>query len=307
MFRIDPSIESHIRTIAQQQFGLISVAQLRAVGVSESWARQRAVRGKLLKVNRAVYGFPGVPRTYEQLVLAAVLAFSPSVASHYTAMRLWKIDYCDSYAVEISISRPHHTRLKGVVPHRSVYFLKEEQTEINSIPCTTYARTLVDVSGRFGLGQLGRILDNGLRENKVTLSQLRRCVSELAPAPGRRLSKIRKLLEERLPGYYPGDSDLELKVLRWIVEGGLPEPAQQHHVVLDGHPLDLDLAYPKQKIDVEADGFKFHTDRSAFDRDRFRENLLVSHGWRILRFTSTSTKEHVVKTVAMALGVPFGL
>lgn len=302
MFRTDPAIENRVEEIARAQFGLVSIAQLLEIGLSESWARHRAARGKLKKAIKGVYAFPGVQKTYAQRVLAGVLSCAPSVASHFAAMWLWEMGDCDSNAVEISTERQHFPKVPGIVIHRSVFFLKEEQVEVSSVPCTTYARTLIDVSARFSLGRLGRMLDSGLRSNKLTLSQLRRCSDGLYPGPGRKLSRIHKLLAERLPGYDPGDSDLEVKVLRWIVEGGIPEPVQQHPVCLDGHDFRLDLSYPDVKLVVEADGFKFHIDRSAFDHDRLRSNLLVAHGWRILRFTSTSTREHVVATVAAALG-----
>ncbi len=66
---------------------------------------------------------------------------------------------------------------------------------------------------------------------------------------------LHALLAERIPGYDPGDSDLETRVLRAIVAGGLPVPAQQHRVRTVGRALKIDLAYPAARLAIELDGW----------------------------------------------------
>jgi very-short-patch-repair endonuclease len=39
------------------------------------------------------------------------------------------------------------------------------------------------------------------------------------------------------------------------------------------------------KLIVEIDGFAYHGDRDAFERDRQRLNILTAAGWTVLRFT----------------------
>lgn len=41
----------------------------------------------------------------------------------------------------------------------------------------------------------------------------------------------------------------------------------------------------QRRIVLEADSWTFHASRSAHARDCARYNLLVIHGWRVLRFT----------------------
>lgn len=55
---------------------------------------------------------------------------------------------------------------------------------------------------------------------------------------------------------------------------------------------------------VEADGYAFPSDRSAYRRDRERANQLSSLGWTVLRFTwedVTDRPGHVVALVAQCL------
>ena len=72
----------------------------------------------------------------------------------------------------------------------------------------------------------------------------------------------------------------------------------------DGSRAFIDLAYPDQMVAIELDGWEHHSTRSAFDRDRARANDLALAGWRLYRFTWTTTDEVIVDTVARAIGWP---
>jgi very-short-patch-repair endonuclease len=72
------------------------------------------------------------------------------------------------------------------------------------------------------------------------------------------------------------------KILR---EGGLPAPVRQYPVTIAGQSFRLDSAYPELMIFMEGDGFGVHSQRDPFERDRWRQNLLVVAGWAPLRFT----------------------
>lgn len=112
---------------------------------------------------------------------------------------------------------------------------------------------------------------------------------------------MRALLEERLPGFDPGESAQEAKLVRWIVSAGLPRPVQQHRVRIGSRTYRLDLAYPHLKIGIEYDGWDTHRPRSSFDADRERDNALRIAGWTTLHFTSRSVRSEVVRTVEAAI------
>jgi hypothetical protein len=266
--------------------------------------RYRVRAGDLRRLRYDVFAIPGAPVTRSQQVLAAVLAFGPgAVASHETAAVLWQIPNVAHERIEVTSDRPHRIRLRGVVAHQTRAFLDEEHTTRDSIPVTTVARTIVDLSARLSTSQLGIATDDALRRNVLTLAELRRCVGGLAPGPGRRTSRIHDVLQARLPGYEPGESDLEMRVLRAIVAAGLPEPVQQHWVRLPNRRCRIDLAYPAPvRLAIEVDGYGPHATRSAFDRDRARANDLVVAGWTVLRFTSATSDDQIGATVASALG-----
>jgi hypothetical protein len=222
--------------------------------------------------------------------MAGVLAAGgDAVASHTTVAVVWALPNVSAETTEVSTDRPRRARLRGIRVHRTVAFLDEEHAVHDDLPVTSVARTIVDLSARLSTLQLGIATDDALRRNILTLNELRRCVGGLAAGPGRRTARIHELLAVRLTGYNPGDSELEMRVLRAIVAAGLPEPVQQHELRLPNRRCRIDLAYPDVKLAIEVDGFGPHTTRTAFDRDRARANDLTTAGWTILRFTSAST------------------
>jgi very-short-patch-repair endonuclease len=75
-----------------------------------------------------------------------------------------------------------------------------------------------------------------------------------------------------------------LRVL--LVTSDLPTPLTQYWIIDGEEPvLRADFAWPAARLIVEADGFAFHSDRSAYRRDRTTMNALERLGWRVLRFS----------------------
>lgn len=50
-------------------------------------------------------------------------------------------------------------------------------------------------------------------------------------------------------------------------------------------PWRIDVAFPRQKVAVEVDGWAWHVDAERFRNDRRKQNALVRSGWDPLRFT----------------------
>lgn len=68
---------------------------------------------------------------------------------------------------------------------------------------------------------------------------------------------------------------------------GLGPVEYQPTLVLDGHELRPDFLVSRALVVVEVDGLDAHSSREALDRDLARQNLLVRHGYLVLRYTIT--------------------
>jgi len=286
----------------RRQYGLVARDQAIAGGVSPLQIRWQLTRGRWVLLRPDVYALAGAPPTWEQTVLAAVLAGGDRVAaSHGTAGHLRVLKHVDDLGIELVAPLGRHKRLDGVVGHRSGALFESDLTVYRSIPTTTVARTLIDVSGRLSERHLGHAIDDALRRRILILEDLRRTAGRLGSAPGRSMRKVHRALALRIPGYDPLHSDLETRALRVIAAAGLPVPRQQYPMVLGGIDIHLDLAYPEARLAIELDGFEWHRTRSAFDDDRWRDAELVKVRWMNVRLTDTMSDSAIVEVIGAAL------
>lgn len=231
-------------------------------------------------------------------MLAVVLAAGPgAVASHLCAAVLRGFPDAVGDALEVTAFPGRHPRIPEVRVHRPATLPPYDVTTVDGIPATSFARTLVDCTGRMSLGQIARALDAGLVRRDVTLWSVQRSLTGLGVAPGRRPSVLWQLIAERGTETIKAESRPEIRVLRVFSEAGLPTPVQQHWVRVGGQNYRLDLAYPDVKVAIEYDGWDTHRTRTAFDADRHRDRLLQLDGWVVLRITSRTSDAEIVETV----------
>jgi very-short-patch-repair endonuclease len=296
------SVDQRVTDRSGRQYGLITRTQCIELGMRPHVIDHRLACGRWQAIRPGVYLIAGSPPSWEQAVMAACLAGGVgTVASHTTAARLWGFDATTQAGIHVMSDRERRIRLEGVVAHRSILLPKLDRTRHRRIPTTTAARTLVEVSGSIGPSATGLWLDDGMRRRVTRLADVRTCVARLAGPGRRKLSVIRDVLTTRLPGYDPGDSNLEVRALRALRDGGLPSPVQQHRVVVGGRKCRIDLAYPEAMVAIELDGWTWHGNRTAFDADRARANELEAAGWHVFRFTSATSNADIARVIRTAL------
>jgi hypothetical protein len=65
-------------------------------------------------------------------------------------------------------------------------------------------------------------------------------------------------------------SAFERRLVRLIKKEGLPAPVCQYPFVRETINARIDFAYPEFGIALEADGYRWHDGRVAFEKDRVR-------------------------------------
>lgn len=63
-------------------------------------------------------------------------------------------------------------------------------------------------------------------------------------------------------------------------------------------PVHLDVAFVRERIALEVDGWAWHWDVGRFRADRRRQNELVVRGWTVLRFTWHDLHDHQDRVLA---------
>ena len=290
-----------IDLITRVQYALITRTQALGAGLTDAQIRVLLRRGRWIEIRPSVYAIAGAPQSWHQAALAAVLAFGAETwASHATTGHLFALKWFDQpELLEVVSSLTSRTRLDGVRGRQSGALFDSDLTTRRRIPTVTAERALIDVSSRLTTDRLGRVLDDAIRRRLIDLEEFRRCAGRLLPAPGRSMSKVHAVLGARIPGYDPGESDLETRALRALTAAGLPPPKQQHRIEIEGRKARIDLAYPDLKIAIELDSWKYHggNNLTAFNDDRAKKNELIRKGWAAPSFTESMSDEYFVTVV----------
>ena len=262
------AVDHLIARLAGEQHELVGRRQLLAAGVAPVAIRHRLDRHRLYVVHRGVYTTSHAPLTLHARFLAAVLAAGPgSVISHLSAAVRWGL--LRVHLPWVEVTGPTRCVIDGIVSHRGRLERKDVRRK-DAIPVTSPTRIVLDLART-------PHLERALRE-----ARLRGLVSPaelLDRSTGRRgARRLRALLVEEPRRTR---SEAERLLLRVVRRAGLPLP--RTNLRIRGH--EVDAVWPAQRVIVEVDGYAFHGDREAFERDRRRDQDLVAAGYRVLRTT----------------------
>jgi very-short-patch-repair endonuclease len=180
----------------------------------------------------------------------------------------------------------------GIVIHRTRSMPASDIATRNGVPCTSWARTVVDLAGVLSLRRLGRVLE---RSETLRLFDLGTLHAALHRARGRRgTGTLRDLLGEMDDDPPPTRSELERLFLDALKEAGLPRPIT--NAVVAGH--EVDFHWPDQRLVVETDGRATHDTAAAFERDHRRDVALELAGWHVIRISHRQLEREPEKVSA---------
>jgi predicted transcriptional regulator of viral defense system len=281
MLRKDSTgVDWELAGLARRQWGVLSLTQLRDLGLTARAVQLRADSGRLRRVHRGVYAIGGAALPREGRDLAAVLACGPgAVLSHTSAAVHWGLLTYDP-------PKPHVTAhagragAPGIRLHRTRSLDAHETTTHRGIPITTLAKTLLDVAASSPMSHLEHAIGQAMRNQ---LYDHRAIEDVLARHEGRRGTKaLRRATID--PAFTR--SELERRFRRLCRRAGLPRPLSNVTVAaLDHQPYEVDFHFPAHRLVVEIDGWDTHRTRIAFERDRAKDAALVAAGYIVLRFT----------------------
>jgi restriction endonuclease-like protein/putative AbiEi antitoxin of type IV toxin-antitoxin system len=272
--------------MASRQFGLISLAQARHAGLSDDAVHGRGRTGKWERVLPGVYRVAGAPSSWHQNLMAVALWAPGAAVSHRAAAALWELEGFPAGVVEHSTKGGRKAPTEWITLHRTSRLDRADVTRNGPIPVTTPTRTLADLCGVLGRDDVEPALDDALRRGLTSLPRLRWDAERLGGRGRTGAGLLAELLRERQQGWRPPASRLESRVAGLLRKAGLPPPVPQYQIRYRGRLLArVDFAYPEMKLAIEADGYRHHSGRIAWQRDRIRRNALTSRGWRILHVT----------------------
>jgi hypothetical protein len=295
--RESPPLDVAVAELAERQFGVVSLAQLRALGLGQRAVQQRASMGRLRRLHRGVYAVGhGVLRP-EGRRLAAVLACGEgAVLSHRSAAAHWGLLETQAALIDVTAARGRHGG-QGIRLHRSRFLDARDSTSHRGIPITSVPRTLLDLAATVQPHRLERAL---AQAERLQLYDHRAITDLIARSNGHRGTAVLSTAISREDPKW-NRSELEAWFLALVRDAGLPEPLVNFSLTLPDHPpLEVDFYWPTHHLIVELDGWETHRTRAAFEQDRARDAALTAIGCKVLRFTRR-TQPDVIQRRLQAL------
>jgi very-short-patch-repair endonuclease len=283
-----------IAEIAERQHGVVSMAQVHGIGVSDDAVRARVLAGRFHRVHRGVYAVGHAALSFEGRCTAAVLAMGGGHAphgpildcwggavSHRSAAVLWELLPGGDAPVDVIVPGVGgRAKRLGMRVHRSRSLASTDVTLRRGIPVTTPARTIADLR-RHAAGPAGRASDR----------ELRRAV---------RQAGVLGLPIGDDPDCDRTRSDLERAFLTLCHRYDLSHPAVNVRV----GPYLVDFIWRDRRLIVETDGYRFHRGKAAFHLDRQRDLELTRRGYEVIRVSELQVErepDRVAETLATVL------
>lgn len=288
--------------LAAEEWGVLSLEELRRCGLSPGMVAARAGRGRLHRLHQGVYAVGHTSVPLEGRFLAAVKACgSGAVLSHVSAAALWGILEWDGRHAEVTVKDTTPRVHAGIRIHRTRFLDTKDVQRRRGVPVTSPARTALDLCSQLrdhpARGAARRAVSKGL----LSLADLLEILQHQGRRPGAR--RLRRIVAAA-PA--PTRTELEDLVLDLILEAGLEPPQVNVPMRLDGRRVIPDFRWPQRRLIVEADGRAWHDNKLAREDDAERQALLEAHGERVVRVTwgqAVSRRAETIRRLQAAAGL----
>jgi very-short-patch-repair endonuclease len=190
--------------------------------------------------------------------------------------------------VDVIPAEQRGRQIDGIKAHRVAFPGPNEVRTVYGIPCTSEARTIVDLAGVNGIAKLREGVEMAATRKVLDIAAIE---AVLAAGPRRRgAPTLRIVIDEWRPvaetaRYSTVRSLFEARLLPLIAAAGLPIPKINARVRTAERTLEVDLLWPDQRFVVEADSRRHHAIEVAFERDHKRTRELIAANYGVLRVT----------------------
>lgn len=263
--------DEHLR----RQAGVISLGQALAARLSRSAVRRRVTSGRWLVLHPRVYLAAGHPRTDEVRLRAAVLWAGDGAVAHGVSAAWWhELHPRLPRVVEVTVPRGRRPRRRPGVAVRQRDVDPLDLSEYRDLPVTGIALTAIEAA--VALERDGAVLLDRALQERVTF----RMVCE---AHHRNLGRQGSAAASTLlvAAADRAASQAERLLVRLLHDAGITGWVLGRE--WEGYVIDV--AFPRQRIAIEIDGWAWHRTPERFVRDGRRQNAVVNGGWHVLRFS----------------------
>ena len=273
---------------------MVSRAQLLAAGLSPQVIKRLIRAGFLHVLHRGVYavGHTALPEFGREQ--AALLASGKgAVISGRSALYLWGILDSAPGDVEVTVAGRHCRRRRGIRLHLVDALPRREVRQRHGLRVVFPARALVEYAADAGPEELG----DAVGEARIKKFVRERELEAAAADAGRRVGgpQMRAFLRAE-GGPAMTRSRAERRFRKLLKEARLPQPKVNVRVA----GCEPDFLWEEEKVVLEVDGWKFHSDRRSFEWDRKKAMILTDAGFQVIRITWRHFTEESLALIAHA-------
>jgi hypothetical protein len=281
-----------------RQHGVISRQQALRTDATRHQIDRRVASGEWLPLSRGVYRHHLAADSWSLRLMAACLAVD-GVASHRSAIRNHGVRGHRSPKIEVSIEQGRWRTPGSFAIHQTTQIDRIDVSDIDGIPTTGLARSVLDFAGVSSLERTNALIDVLLVDRRLQLGDLADVLVRHSRKGRDGCGRLRTVLDERLGETGVPKSEFSRLVARLLVAHGLPRPEYEYEIHDGtGRIGFVDLAYPDERIAIELDSVRWHLNRVSFERDPVRRNRAVNQGWTPLTFTWQAYYERPIELVS---------
>lgn len=281
-------VDVRINALAARRHGAITMAELRAAGVSRTAILRRVAEGTLVQRHPDVFvhGTHDANPSRMTEIASAVAACGPeAMASHETAVELLGIWKRPSGAIHVSSTRNcAPARSAGFQFHRRhAEFPPEAVCMVDGIPTLSPLFACAQLGVDHTEFQIVHMLHEGRFQGLLKPRQLSDLLDELGPVWGK--GRVRRALELYELGSAGTRSASEDRLVGGLRACGVPEPLVNVRGATSLSGVELDFVWPELRVVVELDGPQ-HEFEPAANSDAEVDAALRDDEWHVLRIPS---------------------
>lgn len=248
----------------------------------------RVRTGELVAMLPGIYAPPATASLAATRIAAVGLWNPDAVLTHHAAA---SVSFWPKVPVPViccatrheRVSRPGFRFSQGRIPPELIW-------QQGSVRLTTPALTALDLCEELG----GAAIDRALLTRSTTLDLMHEALALTAGRTGNR-TRRKLLLDSRDEPW----SEAERAFHQLLRAAGITGWKANRSITLEQQEFFVDIMFRRLRLVVEIDGREFHTGAEVFESDRKRQNLLVLHGWRVLRITWTMITDEPDRVIAL--------
>jgi very-short-patch-repair endonuclease len=268
--------------LAAQQWGIVGVAELRSLGFDRGAVHRRVRSGRLHPLYRGVYVLGHKHLGVQGRRLAAVRAMGGgALLSHRTAADAWGLRAYNGARIDVLVASGARRKLEGVLIHQTRSLHPDDITELDGIPITSVARTILDSAATATAHVVEQMVHEAEVHRVLDVAEIQAALDRRPNA--KNATYVRAAITTPSPG--PTRSELEDRFHSFVHRHRLNRPIRNALVPTRIGVLEVDALWPDINLVVELDGAATHLTRKAFEEDRRRDAALVAAGYIPMRIS----------------------